>query len=203
MESTVISSQDTIGQLADRIERAYRRRYSQWQAIGLTPGVWMSAASRLLEASEEECGVPIDPELFVAVQIRGGTTPNPWVELTQERSLELYLRALRRIVVQLRKELRSEVRRAERRIHLGLTLEEVLTTEGDGISPLTRYILAHRAGRHDLSIRHRAAAENQHRSCPLYRLASRTFLPSQAYPSADHTYETMNRASELTVFSLN
>ncbi len=199
----MITSQAIVGQLAERMERAYRRRYPSWQAIGLTPGVWEAAAARLLEGSAGGWGVPVDPELFVAVQSRSGLTPNPWVELTQERSLEHYLKALRRIVRQLRKELRSEVRRAERRLNLGLTLDEVLATEGARISPLTCYILAHREGRYDLSMRHRAAAASQHRSCPLYRLASRAFLPSQAYPASDHMFEATDRSTEFFAFSLN
>jgi hypothetical protein len=156
-----------------------------------------------MEATEVEWGVPIDPELFVAVQTRSRLTPNPWAELTQERSLEAYLKALRRIVAQLRKELRSEVRRAEQQMRLGLSLDQVLATGGGGITPLTRYILAHWAGRHDLSLRHRAAAENQHRSCPLYRLASRGFLPGHAYPSSDLPSDSSCRAGEIIAFSLN
>src|SRR4051812_44106026 len=115
IEVAVISSQDDIEQLADRIERAYRRRYPSWNSVGLTPGVWDSAAARLLEAAHLESAIPIDPELFVAVQVKSGSRNDPWAELTQACSLRQYLRALERIVGQLREELIREVRRAESR----------------------------------------------------------------------------------------
>ena len=195
----MISSQDDIDLIAGRIERAYRRRYPRWHAVGLTPGIWQSAASRLLEASAERPRTPIDPELYVAVQPGSGITPNPWADLTQKRSLQRYLRLLRRIIGQLRKELKAEVRRAETEFLRGTSLEDVLAEEGCRITPLTRYILAYRAGRHDLSMAHRAAAENQDRSCPLYRQASRSLLPGHAYPSADPACASL----ELATFSLN
>ena len=195
----MICSQDAIGLLAIRIEHAYRRRYPRWLAVGLTPGVWESAASRILEASERCPNIPIDPELYVAVQAPGGPTPNPWAELTQSRSLRRYLKSLRTIIGQLRKELKNEVQRAESRFLRGLTLDQVLAEEGSRISALTCYILAYRAGRHDLSVKHRAAAENQHRSCPLYRLASRSLLPGHAYPSADQAFTSL----QFAAFSLN
>ncbi len=199
----MISSQDSIGQIAVRIERAYGRRYSRWKPDGLTDCVWMSAASRLMEAADLVEGAPVDPELFVAVQPRSRLMPNPWAELTQECSREVYLKAIRRIVLQLRKELRSEVRRAERRLDLGESLDQVLAADATGLTPLSRYILAHRAGRIDLAARHRAAAESQHHSCPLYRVASRSFLPGHVYPFPELTSAAVGRAGELIAFSLN
>lgn len=181
----MICSQDFIRELADRIERAYRRRYPRWNSLGLTPGVWESAASRLVEASKERSGVPIDPELFVASQAHSSLGHDPWSELTQHRSLQRYIKALRRIIRQLRGELEVEVRRAECRLRRGVTLEEILAREGARISPLSRFILAHRAGRADLSRMNRAGALSQHQSCPLYRVAARRLLPVNAYPSSD------------------
>jgi hypothetical protein len=202
IEVAVISSQDDIEQLADRIERAYRRRYPFWKSVGLTPGVWDSAAARLLEAAEFEPAIPIDPELFVAVQVGSGIRHDPWAELTQSYSLRLYVRALKRIVGQLREELVKEVRRAESRLLRGMTLDQLMVAGSTRISPLTLYILAHRAGRHDLSMRLRSEAEGQHRSCPLYLLASRSLLPSHAYP-LDPGKAAARGDSELFAFSVN
>jgi hypothetical protein len=202
IEGAVISSQDDIEQLADRIERAYRRRYPSWNSVGLTPGVWDSAAARLLEAADLEPAIPIDPELFVAVQVKGEIRHDPWAELTQACSLRRYLRALERIIGQLREELVREVRRAESRLLRGMTLDQLLVAEVSRISPLTLYILAHRAGRHDLSTRLRSEAEGQHRSCPLYLLASRSLLPAHAYP-LDPGNDSARGDSELVAFSLN
>ena len=198
----MISSQDDIGLLADRIERAYRRRYPSWKAVGLTPGVWDSAAARLLEAAELEPAIPIDPELYVAVQVGSGIRPDPWAELTQSYSLRLYLRALGRIVGQLRDELLREVRRAEGRLLRGMTLDQLIVSEAAGVSPLALYILAHRAGRDDLAWRLRGEVEGQHRSCPLYLLASRSLLPGHAYP-LDHRQAPARGGSELLAFSVN
>jgi hypothetical protein len=202
-EVTVILSQDALDQIADRIERAYRRNYPGWVASGLTPGVWSSAAARLLEIPAEFASYPVDPELFVAVQVRSRFSPDPWSELTQRRSIVRYLKALKRIATQLRDDLNAEVQRAECRMIRGLSLDVVLETEGHRISPLACYILAHRAGRSDLSLKYRASAERQHQSCPMYRLASRSLLPSHAYPSTDLDSNRSLRGREIAAFSLN
>jgi hypothetical protein len=198
----VIPTQDAIGQLADRIERAYCRRYPTWKSVGLTPGAWESAAARLSEVAEDEPTIPIDPELFVAVQPPSVGRQDPWVELTPQGSSKRYIRAVHKIVEQLRTELRREVRRAEDRLLRGMTLDQLLATDKARLSPLTRYILAHRAGRHDLSLRLRIEAEGQHRSCPLYRLASRSLLPGNAYPH-DAALIPSGHDSEFVVFSVN
>jgi hypothetical protein len=199
----VICSQDVIGQLAVRIERAYCRKYPKWLPIGLTPGMWESASSRLVEASKRGSNIPVDPELFVAVQVRSRLAPDPWVELTQQRSLNRYIKALRRIIGQLRRELKGELDRAERCLRRGVELDDVLAREGSRLSPLSRLILAHRAGRLDLTQRHLPAALRQHRSCPLYSLAARSLLPSHAYPSSDLAIDPTTNAHEIISFSLN
>ncbi|WP_435007903.1 hypothetical protein P12x_005167 [Tundrisphaera lichenicola] len=198
----MLATQDAIEVLADRIERAYRRRYPNWNSIGLTPGVWESAATRLLEASDFKPTIPIDPELFVAVQSVDHSRPDPWSELTQERSLGRYLRALERIVGQLRQELIREVRRAESRLLRGMTLDELVESGAKGISPLALYILTHRAGRHDLSVRLANEAVEQHRSCPLYLQASRSLLPNHAYPQ-DFSSLPASGVSGNLAFSVN
>jgi len=199
----VILSQDDIGQFAGRIERAYCRRHPRWQPLGLTPGVWESAASRLCEVLEESPTTPIDPELFVAAQPATGCRRDPWSELTQRRSLKRYVKAIRRIVGQLREELRDEVRRAERRMLRGVTLERLLAAKESRISPLSRYILAHRAGRGDLSMRLRAAAEGQHRACPLYLPASRPLIPAEVYPRPEQDGAARPSGIAAIAFSLN
>jgi hypothetical protein len=199
----VVYNQESVRKIALRIERAYCRKYTQWFSASVTPGVWESAANRLLEASMDKLGLPIDPELYVAVQERSRVTPDPWVELTQQGSLVRYRKALRRIIAQLREELTREITRGECRMIRGLDLDQVLETEGSRISPLSRYILAHRAGRLDLSIRHHAAALSQHRSCPLYRLAARSLLPGHAYPSIELVADTSSVGQEIIAFSRN
>jgi len=200
---TAIPTQDAIGQLAARIERAYRRRYPHWNPLGMTPGAWETTAARLLAAVEGDVSIPVDPELFIAAQPRVVDPHNPWTELAQERSLRRYLKVVRRIVGQLREELREEVRRAEKKLDRGVSLDRLLDSSTSKISPLTRYILAHRAGRQDLWTRLRAAAESQHRSCPLYQQAARALLPEASYPTPDESrFETTSPATSLA-FSMN
>jgi hypothetical protein len=202
-EVAVLSSHETIQRLAERIDRAYRRRHPRWRPVGLTPGVWQSAASRLLESSEEDPNFPVDPELFVAAQASVHLRRDPWAELTQSRSLRRYLTLIRRMIRQLRKELGGELRLTKRKLARGATLEHLLADPSVEISPLTRYILALRAGREDLAARVRPAAEDQHRSCPLYRFASRAMLPAENYPyPSSESVASVGRVDRLS-FSLN
>jgi hypothetical protein len=202
IEVTVIRSRDAIDHLAGRIELAYRRRNPRWTCLSPSQEVWDQAATKLLDASLGGPDVPIDPELFVAVLAPGGISPNPWAELTQRTSRTRYLKAVRLIIGRLRRELRDELRLAERRISSSNGLEEFLDDARVLISPLTRYILAFRAGRFDLVLKHREPAQGQHRSCPLYRQASRRFLPDHAYPCSEAEADSPI-GQETLQFSLN
>jgi ribosomal protein L19E len=84
-----------------------------------------------------------------------------------------------------------------------VTLEEILAGEGARISPLSRYILAHRAGRADLSKMNRAGALSQHQSCPLYRVAARRLLSGNAYPSTDLVSDSSLTDHKMIAFSRN
>jgi hypothetical protein len=183
IEVTVIRSRDAIDQLADRIERAYLRRNPGWTDQDRDREVWDSAASRLLSVSSRRPNLPIDPELFVAVLTPGRNAPDPWAELTLPAARTRYLKAVRRIVGRLRRELESELKLAGCRLRGGMALDDLLDDGEDRISPLTRYILAYRSNRYDLILRFMGMAQAQHRSCPLYLQASRTLLPGRAYPA--------------------
>ncbi len=205
IEVNVYSSLDAIEHLSGRIERAYLRRNPRWSVLvlGRDRAVWDSAASRLLGASSRCPDLPVDPELFVAILAPGRVAPDPWAELTQRGAQTRYLKAVRRIINRLRRELESELRLAEGRINKGMTLDELLDLEEERISPLTRFILAYRAGRYDLVLKHIAAAQAQHRSCSLYREASRTLLPDRAYPGPGSEADTHFVGRESVQFSLN
>ena len=199
----MICSRDAIDHLSGRIERAYLRRNPRWSVLGRDRGVWDTAASRLLVASSKCPDLPADPELFVAILAPGGPTPDPWVELTRRGVQIRYLKAVRRIIHRLRRELEAELKLAECRIGGGMELDELLDDEEDRISPLTRFILAYRAGRYDLVLKHIAAAQAQHRACTLYREASRTLLPGGAYPGFGFEADTHSVGWESLQFSLN
>jgi hypothetical protein len=122
--------------------------------------------------------------------------------LTQPSAASRYRECVRQLVRGLRDELRGEVRRASRQIRTGADLRQVLLADPARLSPLGRFILAHRLGRSDLAEEFRAAAAEQHQSCPLYQQASRGLLPSEQYPASaadfvDHTRSTTRLAASL------
>jgi hypothetical protein len=177
----VLPTQEIIASLADRIEQAYLRRFPDWSPIRTTAGVWETTASGLLMLHRNTPAIPVDPELFVAVQPLG-TWADPWADLAQQSSLRRYRRHIRLIVTQLRSEIKDEVRRAERLVRRGVTLSKVLADTSGRLSALGRFVIVRRAGRDDLAEQFRPGAERQHRSCPLYMQACRTLLPRHAYP---------------------
>ena len=181
----MLFTSDVIQGLADRIERAYRRTRPQWRPGCCNPGVWSAAAAALIQINRDDPAIPIDPELFVASQPGALPLDDPWLLLTPGKAARRYRRRVQQIVRRLRKELRGEVSQAEGRLHLGLPIEVAIQSWPDRLSPLGRFIVATRAGRPDLAGPWRAAAQDQHRSCPLYRQACRGLLPDGAYPAAD------------------
>ncbi len=171
--------------LADRIRRAYLRRRPDWRPTESDAGLWAAAASMLAQAHQEDPRVPLDPELFVAAQPAHSAIADAWGELTQRSSIRRYRRRVFNIVRQLRRELLVEIRQAEQRVGRGEALERVLRTRRRTLSPLGRLIVAARAGRPDLGYPHRDPAREQHRCCPLYRLACRGLLEPHTYPGPD------------------
>jgi hypothetical protein len=150
--------------------------------------------------------VPLDAELFVASQPISTLFPNPWSELAQPEAGRRFRKRVRQIVLQLRAELKREVRLAERLIRQGRPINEVLLLHDGRISALGCYITALRAGRPDLADRLAGAASAQHRSCPLYRPSSLALIPVEAYPSeslvAEDRSQAAARATQLAL-SLN
>ncbi len=168
--------------LADRIERAYLRRHSHLSWSGPDPRIWAVAARALLEEHRKDPSIPLDPELFVAAQPFNPPLADPWTVLAPTTAMTHYRRRIRRIVRGLHLELKAEIRQAEGRIRRGEPMETVLRSRSRSLSPLGRFIVAYRAGRIDLAERFRARAQEQHGSCPLYRLACQSLLPGEAYP---------------------
>jgi hypothetical protein len=197
LEVTVLATQAALEVLAERIERAYQLRRSGWYRGCSSAGVWSTAAAILVQLHEDDATLPVDPELYVAVQPVGGSFDDPWVGLTQPSATRRYRRRVRAMIRALRSELRAEVRHAERRIARGETLEKVLKTPSKRLSPLGCYIVAHRAGCPALGERFRLGAVEQHRCCPLYRAASLHLIPPELYPgrerSADEDLVAMTR----------
>jgi hypothetical protein len=133
----------------------------------------------------DDPSLPLDSELFVASQPITGPLGDPWVELTQVQAGRRYRTQVRRIIRQLRAELRREVRRAERMMGEGSRVSVASLFQDSRLSPLGCYIAAHRIGRADLASCFIRGAVEQHRSCPLYRLASLSLLPADCYPIDD------------------
>ncbi len=181
----MLVTQAAIESLAERIERAYRLRRPQWYRGCWTRGVWTTAAALLYRIHQDHPEIPLDPELFVAVQPGHPSFNDPWAELTQSAAARRYRSRIRQIVRGLEGELRSEVLRAEGRICRGEAMDRVLLRKSQSLSPLGCFIVAQRAGRTDLADHFRAEAIDQHRSCPLYRQATLRLLPPGDYPVAE------------------
>jgi hypothetical protein len=184
-EVTVLATQATIEALAHRIERAYRRRKSRGYRDRSTSRVWEAAAAVLVKIHGDDPSMPLDPELYVAVQAANTLFPDPWIELTQPRSEWRYRHRVRLMIRGLRAELRAEVRSAEGRIRAGESTVEGLMGGVKRPSPLACYIVARRVGSDELAERLRPAAARQHQSCPLYRPASLPLLPPELYPESE------------------
>ena len=169
IEVFVLATQAALEGLAERIERAYRLRRSGWYRGCSGAGVWSTAAAILVQLHQDDPDLPLDPELYVAVQLAGATFDDPWVGLTEAAAALRYRARVREMIRGLRAELRAEVRFAELRVNGGEAIGKLLEAPTKRLSPLGCYIVALRAGCIDLGERFRLAAVRQHRSCPLYR----------------------------------
>jgi hypothetical protein len=203
----VLPTHEVLDQLAGRIEQAYALRRPRWLRGCSTSRVWYTASLRLWEAhASDPVQIPLDPELFVASQPISTPLSAPWTELAHPQSGRRYRTAVRRIVRQLRVELKRELMAAGRSIREGQEIETVLGHKNRRLSSLGAYILARRAGRHDLAERFAAGAAAQHRSCPLYRTASLAFIPAEFYPDENLVLEP-DQSSQLVFataeYSLN
>jgi hypothetical protein len=189
IEVTVLSTQAALLGLAERIERAYRLRRSGWYRGCATAGVWSTAAAILVQLHQDDATLPVDPELYVAVQPVGALFDDPWEGLTQPPAARRYRTRVREMIRALRLELRGEVRYAERRIRRGEAISKVLNNASKRLSPLGCYIVAYRAGRAALGEKFRLGAVEQHRSCPLYRAASQHLIPPEPYPGRERSVD--------------
>ncbi|WP_422925144.1 hypothetical protein [Singulisphaera sp. PoT] len=181
----MFATQTAIESLASRIQQAYALRQPGWYSGCSAPGVWTAAATTLYRIHREDPSIPLDPELYVASQSVAATLPDPWAEIAQMSAGRRYRKQVRRIIGTLRCELRSEIRLAKKKIHRGENIAKVLLSRSEVLSPLSRFIVARKAGRDDLAERLRPEAIDQHWICPLYRQASRGLVPSAFYPVAD------------------
>ena len=182
----MLATQDEIETVAARIEKAYRVHRPDWNGVCSTHRVWSVAAMNLLRTRQGAWSVPVDPELFVASQKGNKAYADPWAELTGDDAICRYQNRLRGIIRTLRRELTAEVKLAEDRVEAGQNLGKVLRSPNRQLSALGRYIVARRAGRTALSERFLTGTLEQHRSCPLYKLASAGLFPDGvAYPEPD------------------
>jgi hypothetical protein len=199
----------TIELIAERIERAYRRRHTERYRGGDHAVVWGLVATALIELHRADPGLPLDPELYVAAQRRNRLWADPWQDLVGDEPARRYSRTVRKIIRQLRCELRDELRYASALRRRHGSLETIVSSQGKhtkSISPLGRFIIAHRAGRADLMDRVRSEACDQHWSCPLYRQACASWLAPGAYPVRDvlpFGDASVCTRAQSTQFSLN
>jgi hypothetical protein len=180
----VLPTQETIEDLADRIERAYALRRAHWYRGCSTRRVWSAAALCLWQATLDDTDLPLDVELFVASQPLSDSQVDPWMDLAQPEAGRRYRRQVHRIISRLRLELTREVRHAERRMQDAQVTPSTLSRD-PRLSPLGCFIAAHRNGRAEWASHFAVAAARQHHACPLYQIAFLSFLPPDRYPLAD------------------
>jgi hypothetical protein len=203
----VLPTQECIDRLGVRIEQAFTLRRSKWYRGCSTSRVWAAAATILWQAHQEDPDIPLDPELYAAAQPLSAPFADPWLSLAHPEAGLRYRRRVHRIIRQLRAELRREIGRAEGMVQGGRGLATVVRCRDRRLSPLGLFITAHRAGRPDLAAQLRAGVIAQHQSCPLYRLASRSFLPAGLYPVAASTQsgpkfeEAIDHAREIVLLN--
>lgn len=187
-----------IEKVAERIERAYLRRRPSWHPTQTSSEVWSVAAANLLQIHRDDPTIPVDPELYVAMQPLDSSFAKPWEELTPPEASARYRRHVLQLIDQLRTELDEELGLVEGLVRSGESIEVVLLSKNNQFSPLGRYIVAQRAHRPDLARQLQAQARRQHRCCPLYRPASRGLLPGDTYPTNRTT-----SSYQAAKFSLN
>ena len=181
----MLPTQELIDYLADRIERAYRHRRSRWYRGCSTRRVWSAAALRLWQTHVDDPCLPLDCELYVESQGMAGTFGDPWEELAQPGAARLYRARVYGIIRRLRAELKREVRLADRALGQDFSSSFAVLSVNKRLSALGCYIAAHRAGMPELAARFAAGAIEQHRSCPLYQVASIPLLSNDLYPFAE------------------
>lgn len=172
-----------VNQIAARIEGAYRRSLQGSHPLcDLDDGVWVQTAQFLIVLNRENPELPLDPELYVLSQIQPEISYDLSQRLMGREAVARYRHWINRIVRNLRRELKGEIRCIRRWIKRGLALDEALNVPSHKVSPLGRYLTAYLAGRPEVAADYLLACAAQHDSCPLYRQAFLAFAPSQAYP---------------------
>jgi len=196
----MLPTQELIDRLAGRIERAYLLRRPSWRPGCSTPRVWNAAALSLWHAHITDSDqIPLDPELYVASQDTSGQLSDPWTDLAGASAERRYHSRVCRIIAGLRTGLKKEVRVAERAIQKGREIGSVLKIKPGGLSPLGCYIVARRAGRVDLAERFTGVAIEQHRSCPLYRLACLGLISLDLYPVESCRFTPLSEFADLAM----
>ncbi len=178
----MLPTQETLDRLADRIERAFLLRRSNWYRGCSTPRVWSVAATILWETHCEDPTIPLDPELFVASQPLSATFADPWSSLALPEAGQRYRQNVLKIIRRLRNELKRELRLVENLVLQGRALRMLISSQNARLSPLGLYLAAHRASRPDLASKLRQRAMEQHDCCPLYRSACLALIPAELYP---------------------
>lgn len=201
-----MTSQKTLDRSAEMIKQAYLRQNSGYSPSSCSSEVWVAAAMRMHQVAEENLGIPVDAELFVASQVYRGFRRDPWTELTQAGASRNYRQAIRKIVGLLEKEISREIRWATRKMESGASLDGLMASAKTKLSPLSKFYFAREFGRSDLADRYRDDARDQHLSCPLYETAFRNLLPSMIYPAdspSQPAYTLPTETPRFFQFSLN
>lgn len=170
-----------ITPLAHRIGKAFLL-YDPPAHPDLAPDsrIWRVVATGLVRLNRECPEIPVDPELFVRVQVRSGLRQNPWVLLTHPEAFARYRAAIERIVLSLARELLGEVHQIGDWVGEGIPFEHAVRVESKKVSPLGRYLASMLANEPELARSFQVDCGEQLRACPLFEQALRRLLPDRS-----------------------
>lgn len=168
-------------EIATRLESAYQKRFRKFQSNDCVDlDRWADCACGLISLQNQDDQYPLDPELFIAV-----ITEVIMIRLLMSGEIELaikhYANAVCAIIVQLRDEISEELKWLHQASKDGHISERLILSPSLQITPLSRFIHAHRMSRPDLADQIATQVIRQIEVCPLYWQASCNWLSTSKY----------------------
>jgi len=163
-------------EIAIRLESAYQKRFRKNQLDECRgPGRWAECACGLIALQNQDDIYPLDPELFVAV-----STEVLMTRLLKsgeiDEAIAHYAKTVRTIISQLSAEITEELNWLCEVTNQDQISERLILSPSLQITPLSRFIHAHRISRCDLADRITVHVVRQFEMCPLYWQASSDWL---------------------------
>jgi hypothetical protein len=168
-------------EIATRLESAYQKRFRKFQSNDCADlDRWADCACGLISLQNQDDQYPLDPELFIAV-----ITEVIMIRLLMSGEIELainhYAKVVRIMIGRLRDEISEELKWLRQASKNGHASERLILSPSLQITPLSRFIHAHRMSRPDLADQIATQVIRQIEVCPLYWQASCNWLSTNKY----------------------